>query len=279
MLKVGDIVTRKSYGGDIYFKVKNIDWFGNIDIVGVDYRIEADAPMNDLIPVDEFTIYRNRKTAMEQIDEKINEINKNKETEQKKSYEPSEHMIKKTKVLHIDGDKDYLKICLKYYELLGLEAIGEQVKEQEQPKMIIELIKKYTPDIVVITGHDALSKGAEDLNEIASYRSSKYFVETVKKAREYEPDMDKLIIFAGACQSHYEALIEAGANYASAPERVLIHAVDPVLISERIANTPIDRILKVDEALMFTFTGKQGLGGFETRGKGRKGSPKGKYKS
>lgn len=279
MLKVGDIVTRKSYGGDIYFKVKNIDWFGNIDIVGVDYRIEADAPMNDLILVDEFTIYRNRKTAMEQIDEKINEINKNKENEQKKTHEPSEHMVKKTKVLHIDGDKDYLKICLKYYELLGLEAIGEQVKEQEQPKTIIDLIKKHTPDIVVITGHDALSKGAEDLNEITSYRSSKYFVETVKKAREYEPDMDKLIIFAGACQSHYEALIEAGANYASAPERVLIHAVDPVLISERIANTPIDRILRVDEALMFTFTGKQGLGGFETRGKNRKGSPKGKYKS
>lgn len=277
MLKVGDIVTRLSYGCDLYFRIKHINHFGNIELIGVDYRIEADAPLDDLVLVDDFSIYRNRKTAIEEIEEKIQDIKKSKEVSSKKHEPKIEHMVKKTKVLHMDGDKDYLRICLKYYEQLGLEPIGAQLKEQEQPQMIMELLKKHHPDIVVITGHDALSKEAKDYNEITSYRSSKYFVETVKKAREFEPDMDKLIIFAGACQSHYEAIIEAGANYASAPDRVLIHAVDPVLISERIASTPIDKVLSIEEALTYTFTGKEGLGGFETRGKSRKGSPRGKY--
>lgn len=277
MLKVGDIVTRRSYGCDLYFRVKHIDSYGNIELIGVDYRIEADAPLDDLVLVDDFNIYRNRKTAIEEIEEKIQNIKKSKTTSNKKQEAKLEIMHKRTKVLHMDGDKDYLRICLKYYEELGLEAIGAQLKEMEQPEMIVELLKKHKPDIVVITGHDALAKEAKDYNEITSYRSSKYFVETVKKAREFEPDMDKLIIFAGACQSHYEALIEAGANYASAPDRVLIHAVDPVLISERIASTPISKVLSIEEALTYTFTGKEGLGGFETRGKSRKGSPKGKY--
>lgn len=280
MLKIGDIVTRKSYGGDLYFRIKNIDWFGNIELVGVDYRIEADAPMSDLMLVDDTTMYRSRKDAMEEIEDRIKEIKEAKEhVKQIQQQLAAEEMIKKVKVLHIDGDKEYLKLCLKYYKELGLEPYGEEIKEQEQPRMIGELIKKYSPDMIVITGHDAIHKDIEDLEDLNNYRSSKYFVETVKKAREYEPDMDKLVIFAGACQSHYEALIEAGANFASSPDRILIHALDPVLISERVASTPLDQICKVDEALLFTFTGKKGLGGFETRGKSRKGSPKGKYKS
>ena len=47
----------------------------------------------------------------------------------------------------------------------------------------------------------------------------------MKEARKFEKDLDSLVIFAGACQSMM-MLIEAGANYASAPYRVLIHALD-----------------------------------------------------
>ena len=54
-LKEGDIVTRKSYGMDLIFKVKNI--ISNdkdedtIELKGVNYRISADAPMSDLVMV------------------------------------------------------------------------------------------------------------------------------------------------------------------------------------------------------------------------------------
>lgn len=278
MLKVGDIVTRKSYGGDLYFRITNIDWFGNIELVGLDYRIYADAPMEDLVVIDDFSLYRSRKASLEQIDEKIEEIKNQKLLDKKKIQEKDQsNMYKKVKVLHVDGDREYLKICIKYYEQLGIEVHGEAVGEAEQPGRITELLNKHKPDILVITGHDSF-KNTEAYDDIRNYRSSKYFVETVKKAREYQPNMDQLIIFAGACQSYYEAILEAGANYASSPDRVLIHAVDPVMISERIASTSVDDILKVEEALVNTFSGMSGLGGFETRGKMRKGLPKGRQK-
>ncbi len=34
--------------------------------------------------------------------------------------------------------------------------------------------------------------------------------------------MEKFGYFAGACQSYFEALISAGANFASSPARILI---------------------------------------------------------
>jgi len=50
-IKIGDIVTRKSYGGDIYFKVDNIvgDQGREYAVLrGIVYRLCADAPLNDL---------------------------------------------------------------------------------------------------------------------------------------------------------------------------------------------------------------------------------------
>jgi spore coat assembly protein len=51
-VKVGDIVGRKSYDCDILFRVAEIkkEPEGNIiTLKGISYRIEADAPENDLI--------------------------------------------------------------------------------------------------------------------------------------------------------------------------------------------------------------------------------------
>jgi len=51
---IGDIVGRKSYGCDIFFKVTNIKNEGPEDseniltLKGISYRIEADAPESDL---------------------------------------------------------------------------------------------------------------------------------------------------------------------------------------------------------------------------------------
>jgi spore coat assembly protein len=50
-IKIGDIVTRKSYGGDIYFKVDSIIGDQGREYAmlrGTVYRLCADAPLNDL---------------------------------------------------------------------------------------------------------------------------------------------------------------------------------------------------------------------------------------
>ena len=56
-------------------------------------------------------------------------------------------------------------------------------------------------------------------------------------ARKYEKSQDELIVIAGACQSNYEELINSGANFASSPKRVNIHALDPAIIAISIAKT------------------------------------------
>jgi spore coat assembly protein len=50
-LKIGDIVARKSYGCDVFFRVADIEDNGHEKIItlkGISYRIEADAPESDL---------------------------------------------------------------------------------------------------------------------------------------------------------------------------------------------------------------------------------------
>ena len=85
-------------------------------------------------------------------------------------------------------------------------------------------------------------------------------------ARKYEKSHDKLIIMAGACQSNYEELIRAGANFASSPKRINIHALDPAIIASSIAlsdrNKSIDLIHLIDR----TKYGKDGIGGIITNG-------------
>ncbi|KAA5805589.1 sporulation peptidase YabG, partial [Thermoanaerobacterium thermosaccharolyticum] len=120
-------------------------------------------------------------------------------------------------------------------------------------------------------------KNSRNYSDINNYRNSKYFVEAVKNARNYEPSLDDLVIFAGACQSNYEALISSGANYASSPERVLIHCLDPVLVCEKVAYSHINEIVKIEELIENTITGAPGIGGLQTMGKFRYGVPKAKF--
>ena len=54
-------------------------------------------------------------------------------------------------------------------------------------------------------------------------RNSRHFIKTIKEARRYDEENKKdLVIFAGACQSYFEALISADANFASSPARIFI---------------------------------------------------------
>lgn len=280
--KRDDIVVRKSYGFDILFKVIDIienKGTRNYLLCGVNMRIIADAPEEDLVEASRTRIGEYDKPYKEKAEYIMRKIASSKDIYRRRGMMRSNRQElygKPGKVLHIDGDEEYLKICLDAYNKVGMEASGVVVYEEEQPRQVYGLLEKYRPDILVLTGHDSV-KNNMNYSDINNYRNSKYFVEAVKNARKYEPSLDNLVIFAGACQSNYEALIRAGANYASSPERVLIHCLDPVLISEKVAFSHINEIVKIEDLIENTITGAPGIGGLQTMGKFRYGIPKGKY--
>ncbi|MBE6066318.1 MAG: sporulation peptidase YabG [Clostridium lundense] len=286
-MKIGDIVVRKSYGKDITFKIINIKETEDGEIYtlkGINLRIIADSVEEDLEVVAE------EDTKQEQVfSRKVNSSIKKILVGRtgKDLYRREFKVIKGNnnelsfgrpgKILHVDGDSEYLDVCLKVYKQLGLDVIGRVIAEKDQPSQVLQLVKTVKPDIVVITGHDAVTKGTRDYIDINNYRNSKYYVETVSELRNYEPGYDNLVIFAGACQSNYEALLDAGANFASSPNRVLIHCLDPVFLCEKIAYTNIEKVVSIPEALENTITGVKGIGGLQTRGKYREGFPKSQY--
>ncbi|HEX2945341.1 MAG TPA: sporulation peptidase YabG [Clostridia bacterium] len=304
-LKIGDIVARKSYGYDIFFKVVNITNNGSDNIVtlkGISYRIEADAPESDLIVQPEHKVreYRDRCCMLANTRAADNKEHSGDKRSLAPEYAVNYYMprlrgypkkaysrdtskdetgkIKRPgKVLHLDGDKDYLDSCLEEYRKLGLEVTGQYVPEKDQPGKVAALLREYRPDILVLTGHDGFIKGEDSYTNIASYRNSRYFIEAVREARKYNGDMDSLVIFAGACQSLYKEIMKAGANYASAPFRDLIHALDPVRVCQKIAFTGIDKVLDAQDVIDSTITGKTGIGGIQTRGKYREGYPEEPY--
>lgn len=282
-LKIGDIVARKSYGYDIFFKVVDINDTGEkrlVTLKGISYRIQADAPEDDLVlqPDDRVKEYRNK--CMRTAERKYREIYAARQNMRlKKGFyrsTPNENTRKFSrpgKVLHLDGDSDYLSTCLTEYRKLGINAVGECETESKQPARVRQLLEQHKPDILVLTGHDGVIKDSNGYVDINNYANSKYFVEGVREARKYDPNLDGLVIFAGACQSMYKEILNAGANYASSPYRVLIHALDPVLVCQKIAYTSINKILEPREVISNTITGEEGIGGLQTRGKYRDGFP------
>jgi len=247
-LKKGDYVTRISYNHDTLFKVINIK--DNICYLkGAEVRLYADSPINDL--------------------KKNNYVEKKEEValeEKENLLDRSNFFYLPAKILHIDGDTEYLERCLKFYKDAGILAIGKRVKEEHIYEQIRLLLGNYKPDIVIITGHDAYYKKKGDINDIRNYKNTENFIKAVKEARKYENSHEKLVIIAGACQSNYEELIKAGANFASSPKRVNIHALDPAIIATTIAlserNKPIDLI----GLLSKTKYGKEGMGGLMCNG-------------
>ena len=81
-------------------------------------------------------------------------------------------------------------------------------------------------------------------------------------------------IIAGACQSNYEELIRAGANFASSPKRINIHALDPAIIAISISKTENTKELNVIELLNKTKCGKDGIGGIKSYGSMYVGYPR-----
>ncbi|MEW5953727.1 MAG: sporulation peptidase YabG [Bacillota bacterium] len=290
-IKIGDVVGRKSYNMDVMFKVMDI--YSNdrgkmmAHLKGLDYRLCATAPLEDLQKYESGDISKYWQTLMKKNSEQMKRIFSRRSRERMRdlvraaNIDNGEQMPSfdvPGKVLHIDGDKDYLDLCLTTYKQLGVPVEGYFINEKEQPGRVVELLKKHRPDLLVITGHDGFIKErGNDFRNIENYHNSKNFVKAVKCARQYEKSRDDLIIFAGACQSHYESILEAGSNFASSPKRVLIHAFDPLFVMEKIAFTSIYDPLPLIEIIEGTITGFDGIGGVETCGKHRLGVPKSPY--
>lgn len=295
-MKVGDFVVRKSYDKDITFKIMDIkeDEDGSFLYVlkGLSIRIIADSKKEDLEIVDENNEGKRDKVLNSRVksaiknaillrdDNPANDALKNL-TRGSKSNKPKEDKSlvfgRPGKILHIDGDKEYLEMCLKVYKQLSLDAVGMAIEEKRQPEVIVDLVKEIKPDIVVLTGHDSVIRKPENYLDIDNYRNSRYYIDSVKALRNYNSSYDELVIFAGACQSCYECMLDAGANFASSPNRVLIHCLDPVLVCEKVAYTRIDKVVSITDVINNTITGIKGIGGMQTRGKYREGYPRSPY--
>ncbi len=277
---IGDIVGRKSYECDILFRVTDISEEEAI-LHGEDIRLLADAPFTDLVRMDEDEQTKRELQERDIIEQSYkllqqdqNVIQERNEHEATNGYEASyDYFQIPGRVLHLDGDRNYLQKCLQVYNRIHIPVYGIYCPEKEMFERIPLLLNEIHPDILVITGHDAYSKSKGSINDLKAYRNSDYFVKAVKAARKKIPHLDQLVIFAGACQSHFESLIRSGANYASSPSRVNIHALDPVYVVSRISFTPFMERVNVWDVLRNTLTGEKGVGGIETKGVLRTGRP------
>ena len=295
-MKVGDLVVRKSYDKDITFKIIDIkeDAKGKEVYIlkGISIRIIADSRLDDLEMVDDEYAGTKEKILNRRVEEAIKRAvsmrgddeatkvlnNLYRGNKSLKNQQNKELVFGRPgKILHIDGDSENLETCLKVYKQLSLEAVGRAIPEKKQPEIIVDLVKEIKPDIVVLTGHDSVLRTPDDYLNLDNYRNSRHYIDAVKALRNYNSSYDELVIFAGACQSCYECMLDAGANFASSPNRVLIHCLDPVLVCEKIAYTRIDKVVSITDVIDNTITGIKGIGGLQTRGKYREGYPRSPY--
>lgn len=268
-IKKGDIVGRKSYNKDILFIVDRIIKTNNGKAIamlkGLNIRIQADSYIDDLELIDKKIIQESEK----KLDKKFEARLQRYETQLQNldGLKRSNKVIYTGKILHLDGDKRYSEKSNLFYRKIGLKAVVKNVPESRQASVVSNLMDRYKPDILVITGHDGMIKSGTGYNDIYNYRNSKYFINAVKQARENKNIKKDLVIFAGACQSFYEELINAGANFASSPARILIDFMDPLIVAERVATTDYDKYLTIKDIENELRDGQRGVNGIGAIGK------------
>ena len=244
VFKIGDYVTRRKYNNDIVFKIINI--VGDVyHLKGVSVRLYADSFKDDL----------------EQCNSEINADDFRPTIDEYRELDRNEYFYLPGRILHLDGDSEYLSRCMKFYKKNKIMAYGLHIIEDDMPSRVQELLKKYTPDILVLTGHDAFSR-----NKREKYKNTSSFVLAVSEARKYEKSHEKLFIIAGACQSNYEDLIKAGANFASSPKRINIHALDPAIVAACLSFSNKNKDIDIMKILSKTKYGSSGMGGIITKG-------------
>lgn len=234
-----------------------IDNIVNDDYVltGYSYRVIKRTVKDNIIPTEENDII---------IEDQKNERYKNKVTSLPRGIKKNKILF--GRVLHIDGDQEYLKRCLNLYKELGIPAEGIYIKENQMSKSIGELVDTLTPDIIVITGHDGYNK--KGLNDLDNYENTKNFIDAIRVVRR-KFNNNEVVIIAGACGSHFEALIGSGANFASSPKRVNTHTYDPAIVAIKVASTSYNRLIDFNDIIKYIENGRDAIGGIETNGKMR----------
>ena len=109
-------------------------------------------------------------------------------------------------------------------------------------------------------------KNGTDYNNIYNYRNSRHFINAVKEAKKCN-ESGELVIFAGACQSFFEAIMQSGANFASSPARILIDFMDPLIVAEKVATTDSYKYITVNDFVNELRDGTDGVNGKGARGK------------
>lgn len=246
MFQIGDLVTRISYNHDIVFKIVDIQ-NNNYYLKGTNVRLSADSPEEDLVKCDENKVHDEFLPVLEEY----------------RTLDRNEYFYLPGKILHIDADNEYLEKCMNFYKKNKIKAYGVFLKEEDLKDNIYKYLDMYNPDILVITGHDAYFRKKR---EGSSYKNTENFVEAVKEARKFEKSHEKLLIIAGACQSNYEELIRAGANFASSPKRINIHALDPAIIAGSLSFSDKSKSINLINILEKTKYGSDGIGGIITNG-------------
>lgn len=278
-LKKGDIVGRKSYNKDVLFEItKIIKTSNNKNIMilkGITERIEADSPEEDLEIINKRVIEDRIKNLEEKMTNRIEKclenpkycVYKGKSIFDFRQEKRGTKIINTGKILHLDGDKRYTEKSMKYYKSLGLNAVVKNIPENRQAQVVKNLLERYQPDVLVLTGHDGMIKKGTGFNDIYNYRNSRHFINTVNEARKWNAKGKDLAIFAGACQSYYEAIMEAGANFASSPRRIMIDFIDPLIVAERIATTDNTKYLTIRDIKDELRDGEDGVSGIGAMGK------------
>lgn len=247
-MKVNDLVICQNKHRDIVFRIDKVEK-GIATLRGEVIRLICEVPLDELKPYS--------REAAELLS--LPQLN---------TFRFQRNEVLKGKVLHIDGDEHYLKKAIAAYKQYGIPAVGYYIRENEMARNLPGLLKKHQPNILIVTGHDALELNSQNKNDLNSYRNSIHFVRCVEIAREHQPDKDSLVVVAGACQSYYEALINSGANFASSPSRENIHLLDPVIIATQVAITHVNDFIEVEKILESTIS--HNLGGIDTRGSARR---------
>ncbi|MBQ8292990.1 MAG: sporulation peptidase YabG [Bacilli bacterium] len=252
MFKVGDKVIVIDDDNKNIYKIKSINEL--ICLVGYSYR------MVRYVKEEEIRLATDEELEKEEL-----------KNQKRKKLIKEKSNSRKTKaifgrILHIDGDKEYLNSCMALYKELGIYAEGIHLSEKEGYLKIKDILLQITPDIIVITGHDAYN--GSNIASLDSYENSKYFVKTIREIRKHF-SLDDVIVIAGACGSHFEALIASGANFASSPKRLNTHTYDPAVAAIKVATTSINQNIDFDGLLKYIENGRSALGGVETKGKMR----------
>jgi len=250
---VSDLVVVIGDPREIVYVVEKITE-GKVYISGLHYRVRKIVAADEIMPATPHQVAREQKKT-DAYFQNITSVRR----KRNKNYLLG-------KILHIDGDKKYLDKCLELYKSVGIFANGITLAEEEIAEKIQKLIYDLAPDIIVVTGHDVYNqKGIKDLD---NYSNSYNFIKAVRKIREIKSRTDTTIV-AGACQSHFEALIANGADFASSPKRINIHTFDPAVIAIKTATTSFSKIVNLSDALRYIDKGADAFGGIETFGKMR----------